>query len=29
MTLEPENVAVDDGLQPVDDLARAAMGTKA
>ncbi len=28
MTLEPENVAVDDGLHPVDDLARAAMGER-
>jgi len=26
MQLEPEGVAVDDGLHPVDDLARAAMG---
>jgi len=29
MTLEPENVAIDDGLHPVDDLARAAMGKNA
>ena len=28
VTLEPENVAVDDGLHPVDDLARAAMGER-